>query len=91
MGIHFAKVIDDLGLRSELAGKIVLAANGIDVARKVASGEAELGITQVSEIRHVDATPARRPAARCAATGDDLHGVGSGSREQAPPAHSSTR
>jgi molybdate transport system substrate-binding protein len=54
VGIQFAKVIDDLGLRSELAGKIVLAANGVDVARKVARGEVELGITQVSEIRHID-------------------------------------
>lgn len=55
VGIQFAKVIDDLGLRSELANKIVLAANGVDVARKVARGEVELGVTQVSEIRHIDA------------------------------------
>ncbi len=55
-GIHFAKVIDGIGLRDALAGRIVLAANGLEVARKVASGEVELGVTQTSEILHVDAT-----------------------------------
>jgi molybdate transport system substrate-binding protein len=56
VGVQFAKVIDDMGLRTALAGKVVLSANGLDVVRKVANGEAELGVTQVSEILHVDAT-----------------------------------
>jgi molybdate transport system substrate-binding protein len=56
VGVQFARVIDDMGLRAALAGKVVLAANGLDVVRKVANGEAELGVTQVSEILHVDAT-----------------------------------
>jgi molybdate transport system substrate-binding protein len=56
VGVQFAKVIEDMGLRAALASKVVLAANGLDVVRKVAKGEAELGITQVSEILHIDAT-----------------------------------
>ena len=56
VGSQFAKVIDDMGLRAALSGKVVLADNGLDVARKVSNGEAELGVTQVSEILHVDAT-----------------------------------
>src|SRR5260221_8892566 len=56
VGNHFAKVIDDLGLRAALGGKVVLAADGRDVVRRVASGEVELGVTQVSEILHVAAT-----------------------------------
>jgi molybdate transport system substrate-binding protein len=56
VGVQFARAIDDMGLRAALAGKVVLAADGLDVVRKVANGEAELGVTQVSEILHVDAT-----------------------------------
>ena len=37
-----------------MASKRVLAADGLDVMRKVTAGEAELGITQVSEIYHTD-------------------------------------
>ena len=54
-GIHFSRIVDQLDLRGVLAGKTILAANGLDVVQKVARGEAELGITQVSEILHVDA------------------------------------
>ena len=54
-GIHFSRVIDQLDLRGALAGKTMLAANGLDVMRMVSDGRAELGITQVSEILHVDA------------------------------------
>ena len=53
-GIHFSRIVDQLDLRGILAGKTILAANGLDVVRKVSRGEAELGITQVSEILHVD-------------------------------------
>ena len=54
-GIHFARIVDQLDLRATLAAKTILAADGLDVVQKVARGEAELGITQVSEIRHMDA------------------------------------
>ena len=53
-GAHFATVIDRLGLAEALAGKRHLAADGLDVMRKVQKGEVELGITQVSEILLVD-------------------------------------
>lgn len=53
-GNYFAGVIDKLGLTETLAGKRRLAADGLDVMRKIKSGEAELGITQVSEILLVD-------------------------------------
>jgi len=54
-GIHFSRIVDQLDLRSVLASKTILAANGLDVVQKVARGEAELGITQISEILHMDA------------------------------------
>ena len=56
VGVQFARIIDDMGLRAALAGKVMLAANGLDVVRKVANGEAELVVTQVSAILHIDAT-----------------------------------
>jgi molybdate transport system substrate-binding protein len=55
-GIHFSRIVDQLDLRGILAARTILAANGLDVVQKVARGEAELGITQVSEILHVNAT-----------------------------------
>lgn len=49
-GIYLAGLIQKLGIAPDLAGKTVLAANGRDVAQRVASGQAELGITFISEI-----------------------------------------
>jgi molybdate transport system substrate-binding protein len=54
-GIHFSRIVEQLDLRGVLAARTILAANGLDVVQKVVRGEAELGITQVSEILHVDA------------------------------------
>jgi molybdate transport system substrate-binding protein len=53
-GSYFTAVIERLGLTDALAGKRRLAADGLDVMRKIKSGEVELGITQVSEILLVD-------------------------------------
>jgi molybdate transport system substrate-binding protein len=53
-GTYFAAMIEKLGLTDALAAKRRLAADGLDVMRKIKSGEAELGITQVSEILLVD-------------------------------------
>ena len=53
-GAHFAAVIDQLGIAEAMAPKRRLAADGLDVMRKVTAGEAELGVTQVSEIYLVD-------------------------------------
>jgi molybdate transport system substrate-binding protein len=53
-GSHFATVVERLGVADALASKRYLAADGLDVMRKIKRGEAELGITQVSEILLVD-------------------------------------
>ncbi len=54
-GIHFAKVLERLGLLDAVKAKSLLAANGLEVMKLVVSGEAELGITQISEILHIQA------------------------------------
>ena len=53
-GIYFAGVLDRLGIAEVVAPKRRLAADGLDVVRKVISGEAQIGITQVSEIYLAD-------------------------------------
>jgi len=53
-GTYFAGVIDRLGLADAMQSKRRLAADGLDVMRMVTAGEADLGITQVSEILHAD-------------------------------------
>lgn len=48
-GVHFAKVIGQLGIAAELKAKTILSAGGL-VGEIVARGEAELGVQQTSEI-----------------------------------------
>jgi len=55
-GLHFARVLERLGVTEVIAGKVVLATDGLDVMQRVQRGEVELGITQKSEILHVDAS-----------------------------------
>lgn len=52
-GIHFAVVLEKLGIAKEMQGKLRYAPNGLEVMRMVARGDAELGITQISEIMHI--------------------------------------
>jgi molybdate transport system substrate-binding protein len=52
-GIHFATVLERLGIQDAVKAKSQLAANGLEVMKLVAAGEAELGVTQISEILHV--------------------------------------
>jgi molybdate transport system substrate-binding protein len=52
-GIHFVKVLDQLGIAAEIHGRLRYAPNGLEVMRMVARGDAELGITQISEIMHI--------------------------------------
>ena len=52
-GIHFAAVLDKLGIAAAVQGKLRYAPNGLEVMRMVARGDAELGITQISEIMHI--------------------------------------
>jgi molybdate transport system substrate-binding protein len=50
VGVHFMGVIEKLGIRDEVLTKATKAKDGIETMRLVAAGEADLGITQVSEI-----------------------------------------
>lgn len=52
-GIHFATVLDRLGIANEMRAKLRYAPNGLEVMRMVARGDAELGVTQISEIMHI--------------------------------------
>ena len=49
-GVHFAKVVKDLGMEAELASKTVFRVGGAAVMLAVSNKEADLGITQISEI-----------------------------------------
>lgn len=49
-GIHFAAVVDRLGIAGELRSKTVLAPLGLAVAQLVESGEVEMGATQATVI-----------------------------------------
>jgi molybdate transport system substrate-binding protein len=49
-GVHFAKVVKDLGMEAELASKTVFREGGTAVMRAVSDKQADLGITQISEI-----------------------------------------
>jgi molybdate transport system substrate-binding protein len=46
-GIHFAQVLEKLGIASEMKPKTILAKGGIETGELVAQGKAELGINQL--------------------------------------------
>lgn len=52
-GIHFSKVLEQLGIAEEVKKKVVLFPAGTMGLQKVALGEIELGIGQMSEIAEV--------------------------------------
>lgn len=54
-GAHFAKTIDQLGLRETLQPKLTVLPFGIEVIERVAAGQYELGASQSSEIVPHDA------------------------------------
>lgn len=54
IGNHFMKVIETLGIREAVLGKAVLASEGVSTMRMVLAGEADLGVTQISEIVQAD-------------------------------------
>lgn len=56
VGVHFAQVIDKLGIKDAVMAKAVVAKDGIETMKLVASGEVDLGITQMSEILQADRT-----------------------------------
>ena len=45
-GIHFAKVLERLGIAKEMQAKTIYAKGGVDTGVNVANGKAELGINQ---------------------------------------------
>jgi molybdate transport system substrate-binding protein len=56
VGVHFAQVIDKLGIKDAVMAKAIVAKDGIETMKLVASGEVDLGITQMSEILQADRT-----------------------------------
>jgi molybdate transport system substrate-binding protein len=52
-GIHFAKVLDRLGIANEMKAKTVFLPKSGPVAVLVANGEAEIGVQQLPELIHV--------------------------------------
>ena len=56
IGSHFLEVIDRLGIREETVKKSTLAKDGVETMRLILTGEADLGVTQISEI--IQANPA---------------------------------
>ena len=69
-GAHFAKMIDELGLREALQPKLTVLPFGVEVIEAVAAGRYELGASQSSEIvphasvTYVGDLPAPMPCAR---------------------------
>ena len=49
-GTHFAKVLDQLGIRARIADRTIIIPFGVEVIQAVADGHVELGVSQSSEI-----------------------------------------
>ena len=73
---HVTKLFERLGIAAEVTPKVKLAAGGPDgrVSVLVSSGEAEIGLQQVSELMSKSRRGRDRHAARGAATDHDLRG-----------------
>ncbi|GGH11752.1 molybdenum ABC transporter substrate-binding protein [Alsobacter metallidurans] len=52
-GIHFAKLLEQLGVADVVNAKANLQKDGLDVMKEVAEGRAAVGITQASEVQAV--------------------------------------
>jgi molybdate transport system substrate-binding protein len=50
VGTHFMKVIEALGVKDEVLRKVRLSTDGVETVRLVVAGEADLGVSQSSEI-----------------------------------------
>jgi molybdate transport system substrate-binding protein len=50
VGTHFMKMIEALGVKDDLSGKIRFSRDGVETVRLVVEGEADLGVSQSSEI-----------------------------------------
>jgi len=54
VGVHFVQVIERLGIKDAVLAKSRIAKDGIETMKWVASGEVDIGITQMSEILQTD-------------------------------------
>lgn len=54
VGVHFVQVIERLGIKEAVLAKSRVAKDGIETMKWVASGEVDIGITQMSEILQTD-------------------------------------
>ncbi len=54
VGVHFVRVIEQLGIKEAVLAKSRIAKDGIETMKWVASGEVDIGITQMSEILQTD-------------------------------------
>jgi molybdate transport system substrate-binding protein len=54
VGAHFMRVIETLGVKEEVLNKSTLAKDGVETMRLILAGEADLGVTQLSEVVQAD-------------------------------------
>ena len=52
-GLHFAKVLDRLGIANEMKPKTIYAKNTADTGVQIANGKAEIGVGQLQQLRRV--------------------------------------
>lgn len=54
VGIHFVKVINELGIANEVMGKAVIARDGVETMKLILDKSVDIGITQMSEVVQAD-------------------------------------
>ncbi len=52
-GVHFGKVLEQIGVADQVKAKAVLGKDGFDVGKAIADGKAPIGFTQATEIMAV--------------------------------------
>jgi molybdate transport system substrate-binding protein len=52
-GVHFGKVLEQIGIADQVKAKAVLGKDGFDVGKAVVDGKAPMGFTQATEIQAV--------------------------------------
>jgi molybdate transport system substrate-binding protein len=52
-GVHFGKVLEQVGIADQVKAKAVLGKDGFDVGKAIADGKAPIGFTQATEIMAV--------------------------------------
>ena len=56
VGLHFVKVIRDLGIEQEVMAKAVIARDGVETMKRILDESVDIGITQMSEVVQADRT-----------------------------------